>query len=248
VARATGAVSDPDVANVLVDRGYQINSGKATVLLSLDCASADANPLRVTTEGYVERPQEVWFEATDSSGRRITDLTWEIAEQYDLPTWMLTLPAPSDQKLDVTAHWKMKATAPGPALILSRTEIGKEVTIATKAGSASLVLKSVARDDQRPGVVVARFEPAGGQTPTDDVRAALEGTWAQIDPGPPGAGDFRPVEAQTQRAFFFEEGAIEFAFSAGPDFDVASARIGLIEPAARETGAATAAIHYGKAD
>jgi hypothetical protein len=244
VARATGAVTDPDVPNVLVDRGYRINSGKATLLVSLDRASADMKP----TEGYIERPQEVWFEATDSSGRRVADLTWQIAERYDVSTWMLNLPAPSDQKLDVTAHWKRKATAPTPALILSRTEIGKEVTVTTRAGSASLVLKSVARDGERPGIVVARFEPAGGKPPTDDVRAALEDTWAQIDPGPPGAGDFRPIEAQTQRTFFFEDGAIEFAFSAGPDFDVASARVGLIEPAARQMGAAVAGIHYGKAD
>ena len=175
-------------------------------------------------------------------------MRWEIAEQYDIPTWKLSLPAPPDQKLNVTARWKMTATAPHVALILSREDIGKEVTLSTKAGSASLVLRSFGKDDQRPGIVAARFEPSGGKPPADAVRALFENSWAQIDAVPPGAGDFRAIEAQTERVFYYDEGAIEFLFSAGPDFDATSARIGLIAPDARESGAAVATIQYAKAD
>lgn len=248
IARATDAPSGPDTPDVLVDRGYRIDSGQATVLVSLDRAVADSNPPRTTTEGFVERPKDVWFEATDASGRRATTLTWEIAEQYDIPTWKLSLPAPSDQKLNITAHWKMIATVPHAGTILSREDVGKDVTVSTPAGSASLVLKSFGKDDQRPGIVVARFEPADGKPPADDVRALLEDAWAQIDPGPPGSGEFRPIEVQTERTFFFDEGATEFSFSVGPDFDATTARIGLISPDLRENGAAVATLQYAKAD
>ncbi len=248
IARASDAPSGPDEPDVLVDRGYQINSGQATVTVSLDRAAPGANPPRTTSEGFVERPKEVWFEATDSSGRRVTSLTWEIAEQHDIPTWKLTLPAPSDQKLNVTAHWKMDATTPHAGMILSRQDIGKEFAISTRAGSTSMILTSFGKDDQRPGFVIARFEPAGGQSPTDEVRALLENSWAQIDSGPPGAGEFKPIEMQTGRTFFFDEGAIEFSFSAGPDFDATSARIGLMTPDSRKEGAAVATIQYAKAD
>jgi len=248
VARASDAPSTPDAPDVLVDRGYQINSGQATVTVSLDRAAAGSDPPRTTSEGFVERPKEVWFEATDSTGRRTTALTWEIAEQHDIPTWKLSLPAPSDQKLNITAHWKMNATSPQVGMILSREDIGKEVAISTNAGTASMVLKSLAKDDGRPGVVVARFEPAGGEPPADDVRALLENSWAQMDSGPPGAGEFRPIEMQTERTFFYDEGAIEFAFSVGPDFDATSARVGLIAPDALENGDAVATIQYAKAD
>jgi hypothetical protein len=248
ISRATDAPSGPDTPDVLVDRGYRIDAGQATVLVSLDRAAADSHPPRTTTEGFVERPQEVWFEATDASGRRVSALSWEVAEQYDIPTWKLSLPAPSDQKLNITAYWKMSATAPHVGTILSREDIGQDVTVSTPAGSASLVLKSFGKDDQRPGIVVARFEPVDGNPPADDVRALFENAWAQLDPGPPGAGEFRPIEVQTERTFFFDEGAIEFAFSTGADFDAPNARIALIPPDSRVKGAAAATVRYSKAD
>ncbi|MBA3316132.1 MAG: VWA domain-containing protein [Planctomycetaceae bacterium] len=251
--RAVGSAGlEPNAPDMLVDRGYVFEAGKATLRLSLDRSAAtgpnEGSP-RVTREGLVRRPQEVWFDVTDGEGRRVQSLSWEIIGKYDLPTWTLTVPsAPSDQRLNVTARWSMRPTPQNAALVFGRPDIGKTFTVSTSEGHVRLTLKSFGRDEQRPGFVVARLEPAGGVPQTEAVRAALEDVWARIDEGPPGAGEFRPIETRTERIFFFDEGAIEFAFSVGSEVDASATRLGLVEPTAREQNATVATIRYQKAD
>jgi Mg-chelatase subunit ChlD len=248
---AGGTVSpQPDVPDMFVGRDYAIDGGNATLLVSLDRAAAsglpDAPP-QVNPKGLVRRPQEVWFEVSDGEGRRRNDVWWEIAEGTDIPTWKVHTSAPSDQKLNISAHWKMEDTRQDPGLVFGQADIGKTFTVSTKAGDASLTLKSFGRDDQRPEEIVARLVPTGDTPPDPARRAALEEIWARIDVGPPGAGEFRAIEARTERDFFFDEGAIDFRFSVGPTIDASAARLGVIAPKVREAGAAVATIRYMKA-
>ena len=244
--RATGGT--PDAPDLLVERSYIIEAGTARLTISLDRAGPDdglGGPPQISRQGFVPRPGDVWFEVTDGAGRPVPNLSWQLAVGYDLPTWELSIPsAPSDQRLNVTAYWRTKPAPQDAGLVLSPSDVGREVTVPLGEETRTLVLSSFGQPADRPGVVVARLEPREAATNGPE----LEHLWAALDPGAEGSGVFRPAELRTERAFFYEEGTIEFAFSVGPQFDLSIARLGLIAPPMRQAGAAQATLRLQRAN
>jgi hypothetical protein len=246
------AVNPPDgddAPDLLVSRQFELPpDGTASVLISLDRAKSDEADGRtqIEREGFIKRPAEVWFEVRDRDDEPARQLSWSI-EGFDLPTWRLSLdPVPADHFVKVTGRWRMTPTRQDPELVIGRREAGKRpLRVATSAGDAVLHLKSFARDATDPGLVVARFEPAADLS--SSIREELEQLWVRLDPGGGSEGEFRPADVTTKRTFYFEDGAIEFSFETS-DVDLDVARLGLLSPAARDEGAATATLELSQSD